>query len=860
MSGTSIQNLRRTLAGIAAGALGATLLPFIGAGTASALVSSVSQPQAVRAGVPTAAGAYAMGGTALGSSTADAYILSITSGEQFAGVTEAGGSARPNAAGTKVEAGAVTFANAAAGTTVSVGIYKATSSNSGNTTCAFTGLGVTGAAPTATATGPGSCSVSLEATFSQPVGGAINAIAITPTSATIVNDVTQKYVVTATDSTNRRTLPSPVDVLIASSSNPAVASVAESNPVVDSNGAMSVEVAGANAPATGTVSISIASSNLSVTAVSSTLNVIAAGTTKTDTAIGLAQTNVAETTSNPASIWNRTFDAAVSVTSLNFGISGLTPGATYRWEVLGAGNIAINGGTAGADAVGSVLADAEGKAVVSVAVTGQVAGDEIRFGIPDASGTPAQAAGSQKHATVTFANGVVAFQTPDNGVTIFAAPGASTPVTVLAADQYGNPSPAAAIQITATGSTTPAVQGTTDTAGSVTLSVPAPAAGATTYNITGQTAGGANILSPSGTAMSFTLNVATPTVAFTTGVNTTTSEVVRLVPTTDGRVSDGVEATEMTVSVTANGVPITGAAVSFTSTNSGVRFSTVDPASAPGGEVAWNSGATTENVTSSAGNATVWVWSTKSGINTVTATVGTVQATGDFVVRTPQGSGRNVAVTGSPTIIAGDSTVLTIQVTDNFGNPVPSANNDLGVRFKNDSPGSFGGQRQLLLSTDVSGSAQVVVTTTAQEFGTIEIEAGVAGLAQFGASANRLTALSNSNDAPGFTASNSPLLATMEIVAAPVEAGITITGKRGKVNGKPGVIVKGQTTGFTDGDVVIPRFKFAGQSKYSTGSARPVVEAGDFSWSRKTGKKTYVYFVSEDGSTKSNRIVIDARR
>jgi hypothetical protein len=38
---------------------------------------------------------------------------------------------------------------------------------------------------------------------------------------------------------------------------------------------------------------------------------------------------------------------------------------------------------------------------------------------------------------------------------------------------------------------------------------------------------------------------------------------------------------------------------------------------------------------------------------------------------------------------------------------------------------------------------------------------------------------------------------------------------------------------------------------------QPVVAAdGSFTWSRKTGKKVYVYFASEDGSVQSNRIII----
>ena len=85
---------------------------------------------------------------------------------------------------------------------------------------------------------------------------------------------------------------------------------------------------------------------------------------------------------------------------------------------------------------------------------------------------------------------------------------------------------------------------------------------------------------------------------------------------------------------------------------------------------------------------------------------------------------------------------------------------------------------------------------------------------------------------------------------------ILIVGVRGTVSGKPGIIVDGRTTGFTAGDKMKPFVKFPGQTTYSAGSARPEVSAvGDFTWQRKTGKKTYVYFTNEAGDVQSNRKV-----
>ena len=88
---------------------------------------------------------------------------------------------------------------------------------------------------------------------------------------------------------------------------------------------------------------------------------------------------------------------------------------------------------------------------------------------------------------------------------------------------------------------------------------------------------------------------------------------------------------------------------------------------------------------------------------------------------------------------------------------------------------------------------------------------------------------------------------------------ITITGERTTVSGKSGVIVNGTTTGFTAGDTVVPYVRFPGQTGYTQGSARPEIAAdGSFEWQRKTGKKTFVYFTSADGTVTSDRIIIEA--
>lgn len=92
-----------------------------------------------------------------------------------------------------------------------------------------------------------------------------------------------------------------------------------------------------------------------------------------------------------------------------------------------------------------------------------------------------------------------------------------------------------------------------------------------------------------------------------------------------------------------------------------------------------------------------------------------------------------------------------------------------------------------------------------------------------------------------------------------VEKSIVITGARGQVSGKPGIVVDAVTSGLPEGTVLKPWIRFPGQTSYTEGSARLRIDAkGEATWSRKTGKKAYVYLSTEDDQVKSNRVIIQA--
>ena len=94
----------------------------------------------------------------------------------------------------------------------------------------------------------------------------------------------------------------------------------------------------------------------------------------------------------------------------------------------------------------------------------------------------------------------------------------------------------------------------------------------------------------------------------------------------------------------------------------------------------------------------------------------------------------------------------------------------------------------------------------------------------------------------------------------PIEsATIEIAGDRNVVLNKPGIMIHGKTKGLKEGTRVIPYIKFPGQQFYSEGKARPVIDKnGEFTFRRRTSKKTYIYFMDESRTVRSGRIIIQA--
>jgi hypothetical protein len=103
----------------------------------------------------------------------------------------------------------------------------------------------------------------------------------------------------------------------------------------------------------------------------------------------------------------------------------------------------------------------------------------------------------------------------------------------------------------------------------------------------------------------------------------------------------------------------------------------------------------------------------------------------------------------------------------------------------------------------------------------------------------------------GWSASSEP--SNVVVPRASAGPSIVIAGAR---DGKR-IVVSGSTAGFGMGAILNPWVRLAGQAAYSKGSAQVLVSMdGTFEWGRTTGKRTYVYMQTPEGSVRSNTVTI----
>ena len=92
---------------------------------------------------------------------------------------------------------------------------------------------------------------------------------------------------------------------------------------------------------------------------------------------------------------------------------------------------------------------------------------------------------------------------------------------------------------------------------------------------------------------------------------------------------------------------------------------------------------------------------------------------------------------------------------------------------------------------------------------------------------------------------------------APARPSVLISGSRESVRGKPGIVVKGTSSGLDMGAILKPWARVAGQSTFTQGSAEILVSmSGDFDWERRAAKRISVYVQTPDGGARSNTLTI----
>ena len=316
---------------------------------------------------------------------------------------------------------------------------------------------------------------------------------------------------------------------------------------------------------------------------------------------------------------------------------------------------------------------------------------------------------------------------------------------------------------------------------------------------------------------------------------------------------------------TANGTPGTWNATTSSGTPQGT-MATFTPLSTPATQISVAAAdgvklSTTSSVSWNGGKSEVWVesgdpvyaFSTKTGIHGVTFTVGKLTTTAKFKVSTTPDAAYDVAISPeSQSLAQGAFGRANVHVTDAFGNPVPRTTDDSGGVL-------VVTQGQVLLS---GMRDRAVVTTDDSGQGLISL------IAAKSPGEGRLTVTPNPGTTvaawqPGFKPPSgfakpvTEVSASVTIAGATASPSITISGERGIVNGRSGVIVDGVALNVDPSATLVPWVRLKGETSFTAGTASVTLDDdGDFTWQRRTGKKVTVYFMTSDELTKSNRITI----
>ena len=715
--------------------------------------------------------------------------------------------------------------------------------------------------------------------FSFATAGAPTSMTLTPATQTVLVGATADVTITLKDAAGNTTQPQTVDsVTLVSSGDDTVGTT----PLTGAKGGalqygtfddtIRTQTAGTStltATPLGTLPGS------GVTA--QTASLVKSGTVSNVPVIGIGVTtpaNAVNAGTNPTARASYVPEGTTSLVVTIDDTTGAAAGNALRFEaVLGAGGT-INGAaaTALAPQYFDVTTNASKKATISLTVggAGVLAGSSLTLTQVNVTDAAVASGGVD----------VIRWQTPavqpanivPTPTTALAALGATTPITVQVDDSFGVDQAGWTVTAYRT-SVSPAnflSSGVTNSAGAASVTVKPLSTvvnlGTETYVYTAQPPVGAPVTGSTSTTITYTTsggitslsvaNGAGATVCSNTSCTLTTYPTI-LVPSS-GIVSGTASAGIYTVSSGTVTTAATTNMMTFTPTTSPVNTVTVTvpegvkvSKTLPTSTTLWNSGGQSASVTS---GSAVYVWSTKTGTHDITVTSGGLSVTNKLRVVNRNTDAYNIAISPpTQTLATGGFGTATIAITDVFGNPVAGTTDDSGAV-------TVTASGDVLLG---GFTASQTVTTGAAGTGTVTLiagnAAGTGSLAVTPLTGTLVPAWQTSYTPPtGASAPVTSAAATITVSGGTATKSITITGSRTTVSGKPGIEVDGVTTGIEDGKTVIPYFRFPGETSYAQGTARPVITDDEFSWTRKTGKKIYVYVTNDDGAVTSNRIIIAA--
>lgn len=266
----------------------------------------------------------------------------------------------------------------------------------------------------------------------------------------------------------------------------------------------------------------------------------------------------------------------------------------------------------------------------------------------------------------------------------------------------------------------------------------------------------------------------------------------------------------------------------------------------------WDAGKS--EVTVDSGTA-VYAFATTIGTHSLEFEVGSFVTRAQMRASTTQDAAYSVeSAVDDTTLAPGSFSTMSVRVVDPFGNPIPRTTDDSGGLTVSTSGQLLlaGFQAQAPLLTDDSGVATVTL---------------IAGRAEGAATAlvappvsTRTPAWQKDYKAPFGFKPPTPRIDigfNIGLPAPPDKPSISITGARTEVRGKPAIEITGDAIGLAEGTALSPWVRLSGKSAFVKGRSIIVPDdAGDFTWSRVTGKTAWVYVATADGAVRSNRVTI----